>query len=230
MNRGKLAIATVCLALLAMVAQAATETPNAGSVDITYSMSMPQVAKQTMKGVVCFSGNKARVEQEGMPSFGGAQSQGSNGEQMKNVVIVDGDAMEAYALVPALNYAIKFKLNNPSFAEGTPAGNPTMVLDREKYPEGTTIKNLGTRKYQGKTVTVYSVTYEHEGQMTTTQVYVNTNGLPVYLNGKTGSISYEATFSNYKFGTQDPSLFKLPAGMPVMDLSQYERALSGVVQ
>ena len=226
MIRDILAIATVCLALLAMVAQAATETPSAGSVGITYSISMPQVAKQTVKGVVFFSGNKARVEQDGMPGFLGAATP-SSGEKLKNVVIVDGDAMEAYAIVAGMNYAIKFKLNNPSFAEGTPAGNPTMVLDREKYPEGATIRKSGIRKYQGKTVTVYNVSYEHEGQMTTAQVYVDTNGLPVYMSGKTGSISYEASFSNYKFGKQDPSLFKLPAGMPVMDLSQYERALSG---
>lgn len=227
MNRGKLAIATVCLALLAMVAQAATETPSAGSVGITYSISMPQVGKQTMTGVIYFCGNKARVEQDGMPGFMGERVPSGGGEKLRNVVIVDGDTMEAYAIVAGMNYAIKFKLNNPSFAEGTPAGNPTMVLDREKYPEGATIRKSGTRKYQGRTVTVYNVSYEHEGQMTTAQVYVDTNGLPVYMSGKTGSISYEASFSNYKFGKQDSALFRLPKDMPVMDLSQYERALSG---
>ena len=229
MSRSILVTALLAALLTALVCQAATEAPNAGCVNIDYSLSTSQMAKQTMQGVIFFSGNKARVEQQGMPGFLGTPSEGGD-EKLKNVVIVDGDAMEAYAIIPGMNYAIKFKLSNPAFAEGSPAGNPIMMLDPEKYPEGANISKTGTRKYQGATVTVYAVTYEHEGRVTTSKVYVNAQGLPLYMQGKTGSISYEAVLSNYRFGKQDPSLFRLPAGMHVMDLSQYERALSGMAR
>lgn len=225
--RKSLAYAVAALLLAVTAAVAAAKLPSSGSVEISYTVSIAQMGKQTMKGIVYFSGNRARVEQEGTPGFMGTPAQSAEGEELRNVVIVDGDAMEAYAIVPGMNYAIKFRLSNPSFAEGAPAGNPTMALDREKYPEGAEFKNLGARKYKGKTVTVYSVTYKHEGQMTASLIYVDSKGLPVFMSGKTGNISYEATFTNYRFGQQEPSLFRLPEGMQVMDLSQYESAISG---
>lgn len=203
-------------------AVAAAADKGSGSVDITYKITIKGEKPQSLDAKVWFTKDNARIESAGMPGsvFPKAKEGG------KNVVIVNGLKMVAYAIIPGMEYAIMYKLDSLGFTSGKPAGNPSEVLNPNKYPNGTKITKTGSKTYKGAKVTVYTVTFTSKSQSPMT-VYANSANLPVYICGKAGDAPYEATFKNYKFFKPAAKLFELPKNMPVMDMSALEQAMNG---
>ncbi len=214
-----LAIALAAAPCASLAAPA--EDHRSGSVDVTYKITLKGEKPQSMNAKVHFTKDKARIDSSGMP--GSVLPKGKNGE--KNVVIVDGLKMVAYAIIPGMGYAIMYKLESLAFTGGKPAGHPGEMLNPEKYPAGTKITKSGTKKYMGAKVTVYTVTFSGKGASMPMTVYANSANLPVYIRGTAGDAPYEATFKNYRFFKPAAKLFELPPDMPIMDISSLEKAL-----
>ncbi len=223
MNKLKFMPALIALALaLCAAAAASAADKSSGSVDITYKITIKGEKPQSLDAKVWFTKDYARIESAGMPGSVFPQAKGGG----KNVVIVSGLKMVAYAIIPGMEYAIMYKLESLGFTGGKPAGNPSEVLNPKKYPSGTKIAKTGSKNYKGAKVTIYTVTFTSKSQSPMT-VYANSANLPVFICGKAGDAPYEATFKNYKFFKPAAKLFELPKNMPVMDMSALERAMNG---
>lgn len=223
MNKLKLMPALLTLALvLCTAATAMAADKSAGSVDITYKITIRGEKPQSFDAKVWFTKDNARIESAGMPGSVFPKTKGGG----KNIVIVNGLKMVAYAIIPGMEYAIMYKLESLGFTGGKPAGNPSEVLNPKKYPSGTKIAKTGSKTYKGAKVTVYTVTFTSKSQSPMT-VYANSANLPVYISGKAGDAPYETTFKNYKFFKPEAKLFELPKNIPVVDMSALEQAMKG---
>jgi hypothetical protein len=218
MKRIATLIAIAALCALSILANAADRT--SGTVDMAYKLTTSD-GSQTIKAKIYFTKNKSRVESSEMPGMPPQQDL----TQGKYIVIIDDVKMVGYAIIPGMDYAMRYKLSTTPFGNGNLAGNPTEALDARRYPLGAKIRQTGKKTYKGKTVSVYKADYTIRGTATSSTIYADANTLPLFITGKVGGSQYEITFSNYRFGTQKASLFELPKGLRVMDMSQYEGAM-----
>ncbi len=212
-------IAIIALCALSILADAADRT--SGTVDMTYKLTTSD-GSQSIKAKVYFTKNKSRVESPTMPGMP-PQKGAAHG---KYVIIIDGVKMVGYAIVPGMEYAMRYNLSTSVLGNGSLAGNPTEVIDAKRYPPGTKLQQAGSKTYKGKKVSVYKVEYSVGGTATSSTIYADANKLPVYIAGKSGATQYEITFTNYRFGKQKPSLFELPEHMPFADVSQLGNSLA----
>lgn len=200
-------------------ASAATDR-SSGSVDITYTITLQGEKPQSIKAKVYFTKDKARIESDLMP---GAFPKAKGGG--KNIVVVDGIKMAAYAIIPGMTYALMYKLESLAFSGGKPAGHPGDVLNEDRYPMGTKIAKTGSKAHKGIPVTVYTVTFPGSAAKNPLTLYVNSAGMPVYIFGKVGTAPFSTVFRNYRFYKPAANLFRLPKDLPVVDISGLEKIL-----
>lgn len=154
-------------------------------------MSIPGLGDQTMKAYV--KKGKSRLEMSAM------------GEEA--VMIIDETA--AYMYLPAMNMAMKIPFDMAEEQAG-----PDVTDVAEEATQGRLIR---TETIDGKVADVYEAIVD--GEKTTTWIWQE-KGFPLRVETETDEGTVVIVMKNITFGGLDDSLFELPAGVEVTDISE----------
>lgn len=171
------------------------------SYDMETTISGPQ-GNMITTGKYYVSGKKVRIEME---------TQG-----MKTVMLYNGGS-DAYMYTPATNTAMKTPMPKEKAANQLAESSE----DLAKY------KVVGHEKMGGYDCLVVTATEE---QAEVKMWLREDNGLPVRAETSDGGNKSMAEYKNYKIGAQADSLFELPAGAKVMDMSKIQTQIPNMPQ
>jgi len=195
--------------LLFSVSAALAQAPLPFSADMSTTSANGNV---NMKGKVFFSLPKFRMD---MAETGQRQNAGPFGGKMS--MIVDGDTKVAYMLMPEQQMYMEFPTdaNNP-MTQKTPKwqdfkGDPCAF----NHEEGATCKKVGTETVNGRSCDKWEIT-DKKGSKTTLWI-----DQKMHFPIKTTDGQITTEFTNIKEGSQDASLFKVPAGYRKFDASAF---------
>jgi len=125
------------------------------------------------------------------------------------VMILDQDAETMYMYMPEQNMAMKMTFDTSQVEDS--------VIDET---EGITAQNpvtVGTETLDGKVCLVI----EYSGDGVTTRAWIwKEKGLPVQMTMNTPQGDSTIKYQNYDFGAIDDSVFSIPEGVEIVDMSQ----------
>lgn len=131
----------------------------------------------------------------------------SNVQGMESVSIVREDLKKMYTLMPAQKMCMEMDLN-PAIA----AADMTSPKGDMKW------EKLGSETVNGAACDKYKVTMTLEGKTSEMFYFLDSKGFPVRteikMEGQTMSVDYK----NWKEGSQEASLFEVPAGYNKMQM------------
>jgi len=163
------------------------------SYDMVSTVKGPQ-GTMTSQGKLYVSGKKMRMEME---------TQG-----MKSIILYNGSG-DAYMYIPSTKTAMKTPMPKEKPADQWAASEQDL----------TKFKIVGHETIDGVTCVVVTTT-ENEG---TVKMWLREDiGLPVRMESADDANKTVIEYKSYQVGPQDDSLFNLPAGVQVMDISKIQ--------
>ncbi len=125
---------------------------------------------------------------------------------MRQISILRFDEGTGYIYMPDMNMAMKMNI-----AEAASYGSGTLHSSVEA-------KEAGTEIIEGEETTRYLVPPSEENGHTETMVWITGDGIPMKIEGSSTEGRFSMTLKDLERGEQDPSLFRLPAGVAPMEM------------
>jgi outer membrane lipoprotein-sorting protein len=221
-----LAIILVTLLIVASTVASCKSTgngPNANTTSTSQSSSSTSTSADTFAGLMGLSSGITNIKYT-MVMAGPEGSmtttsyiknnkirQETNFQGATSVIILDKDAQVIYSYIPAQNMAIKQPYNPSS----------SVNLDAAAYQSSAAKLNpvyIKDETYDGKVCAVY----QYNDSKGSCKMWVwKTKGLSVKIETTTSTGTNTIEFKNYDFSDIPDSMFKLPAGVQIVDQGSY---------